>query len=46
MDYLPADQISVMKDKLFVDVSARVDGIYISNEQSLSPLYVIYRMVQ
>ncbi|MCB0726181.1 MAG: TonB-dependent receptor [Ignavibacteriae bacterium] len=35
------DQISIMKDKLFVDVSARVDGIYISNEESVSPLYVI-----
>jgi len=30
-----------MNDRLFLDVSARVDGIYISNEQSVSPLYVI-----
>jgi len=35
------DQVSVMNDRLFLDVSARVDGIYISNEQSVSPLYVI-----
>lgn len=35
------DAISVMKDKLFIDVSARVDGIYIENEESVSPLYVI-----
>lgn len=35
------DQISIMNDKLFLDFSARADGIYISNEQSVSPLYVI-----
>ncbi len=35
------DEISFMRDRLFVDISARVDGIFISNEQSVSPLYVI-----
>ena len=35
------DEISFMRDKLFLDISARVDGIFVSNEQSVSPLYVI-----
>lgn len=35
------DEVSIMRDKIFVDVSGRVDGIYISNEESLNPLYVI-----
>ena len=35
------DEISFMRDRLFLDISARADGIFISNEQSVSPLYVI-----
>ncbi|MBK8550594.1 MAG: TonB-dependent receptor [Ignavibacteria bacterium] len=35
------DEISFMRDRLFLDISARADGIFVSNEQSVSPLYVI-----
>lgn len=35
------DEISIMNDRLFLDISARADGIFISNDQSVSPLYVI-----
>lgn len=35
------DEVSILNDKIFVDVSGRVDGIFISSDQSLSPLYVI-----
>lgn len=35
------DELSILNDKIYLNLSGRVDGIYISNKQSVSPLYVI-----
>ncbi|HMS63890.1 MAG TPA: TonB-dependent receptor [Ignavibacteria bacterium] len=35
------DEISILRDKIFLDFSGRVDAIYVSNETVLSPAYVI-----
>lgn len=34
------DEFSILNDKIFLNLSGRVDGIYVSNEQSVSPLYI------
>ncbi len=35
------NQTSFMNEKLFLDLSGRVDAIFISNEETISPLYTI-----
>ncbi len=35
------NQTSFMNEKLFLDLSARVDAIFISNEETISPLYTV-----
>lgn len=35
------NQTSLMNERFYLDLSGRIDGIFISNEQSISPLYTI-----